>query len=54
MWPLPCEDQHGRGLTSGDAVIVPPTLASSVAVCRLVLPCCREFAAWWLGLSCSS
>jgi hypothetical protein len=40
-----CENKYGRRGTRGDAVIVPPTLASSVATCRLLLPGCSVFAA---------
>jgi hypothetical protein len=39
------ERKHRRPLTSGDASIVPLTLASGVVVCRLLLPRCRAFAA---------
>jgi hypothetical protein len=57
LWPLPCEDKHGRQVTSGNAVIGTLTLAFAVVVCRLVLPGCRAFAACSppaVGLSCSS
>ena len=44
-WPLPCERTHRRPLTSGDASIMPPTLASCVVACRLLSSGCRLFAA---------
>jgi uncharacterized protein with GYD domain len=42
---LPCEDKHGRLVTSGDAVMVLPTLAFAAVVCRLLSTGCRAFAA---------
>jgi hypothetical protein len=42
LWPLPCEDKHGRRLTSGVAAIPPPTLASGVVrvgCCCLAAAC---------------
>jgi hypothetical protein len=52
-WPLPCENKHGRRLTSDNAAMVPPTLAFAVVACRLVPAGLqgvrRLFAACWLG-----
>jgi hypothetical protein len=44
--PLACGDKHYCHVTSGDAVIVPATLAFALVACQPLLSGCREFAAY--------
>jgi hypothetical protein len=45
LWPLWCENKHGRRVSRRNAATVAPTLAVAVVACRLVLAGCRGFAA---------